>query len=490
MITKRKLNGLLATASVATIFPSQFLKAKGIDEKCPYIQDALLCARILKQYHPGLFRYQTTTQFNNNILNLTQSTNQVDFFKRLVTTLAAIRCGHTYPNFYNQSEAVKNWLVEKKNKLPFLFEILGNRILATANPMGFTSIKPGDEIMSINNTQVKDILDILIPLTRADGDNEEKRKSLLSVKGYDTIYSFDVYHPLFFPSHTQNWEIEITEFATNKKRHLILPMIDNKQRILMSKSGSKIEDENSWELSFDLENIAIIRMDSWATYKAKWDWREKIRGFFDEISARKPKGLILDIRANEGGEDCGNELISYLIASDILPTVEYKRLVRYRNIDPELSPYLDTWDRSFDKIGINAREVSLGYFELPQQSTDRVIKAKRPQFLGTTIVLSSAQNSSACFNFVRLMKQKQLAIIVGTPTGGNLRGINGGSFYFVRLPQSGIEFDLPLIGYFPYQTMPNSGISPDVVVHNNQQDIANGFDRQLSFAKELILKAS
>ena len=39
--------------------------------------------------------------------------------------------------------------------------------------------------------------------------------------------------------------------------------------------------------------------------------------------------------------------------------------------------------------------------------------------------------------------------MVGQVTGGNLRGINGGAFFFLNLPNSRLEIDLPLIGQFP-----------------------------------------
>ncbi len=52
--------------------------------------------------------------------------------------------------------------------------------------------------------------------------------------------------------------------------------------------------------------------------------------------------------------------------------------------------------------------------------------------------------------------------LFGETTGGNRRSINGGAFLFVKLPFSGIEFDLPLKGYVARTAQLARGINPDV----------------------------
>ena len=65
-----------------------------------------------------------------------------------------------------------------------------------------------------------------------------------------------------------------------------------------------------------------------------------------------------------------------------------------------------------------------------------------PRYTGRVWVLVGADNSSATFEFAQVVQRNRLATLVGQPTGGNQRGINGGAFFFVRLPKSGIELDL------------------------------------------------
>jgi hypothetical protein len=55
-----------------------------------------------------------------------------------------------------------------------------------------------------------------------------------------------------------------------------------------------------------------------------------------------------------------------------------------------------------------------------------------------------------------------LATLIGRETGGNRRGTNGGRVAFLKLPASGIEVDVPLVGYFPATPQSDRGIVPDV----------------------------
>ena len=64
-------------------------------------------------------------------------------------------------------------------------------------------------------------------------------------------------------------------------------------------------------------------------------------------------------------------------------------------------------------------------------------------------MLIDAQNSSATFQFANFIQTNRPGRLIGQPTGGNRRGINGGAFFFLRLPASGLEADVPLMDVSP-----------------------------------------
>ena len=110
------------------------------------------------------------------------------------------------------------------------------------------------------------------------------------------------------------------------------------------------------------------------------------------------------------------------------------------------------------------------------------IAAASPRLTTPTAILVDASNSSATFLFALRAKEHGLATLVGSQTGGNRKGINAGAVAFVTLPGSGIEFDLPLVGYYPASPQPDRGVLPDVAVQTTAADIAAGRDAQLEAA--------
>ena len=98
-------------------------------------------------------------------------------------------------------------------------------------------------------------------------------------------------------------------------------------------------------------------------------------------------------------------------------------------------------------------------------------------------VLRDASNSSATFQFAQIVQQCRLGTLVGQPSGGSQRGINGGAFFFLHLPHSGIAIDLPLIGSFPAAARPDSGLTPDVIIRPTLRDISKATDSELAILK-------
>jgi len=238
---------------------------------------------------------------------------------------------------------------------------------------------------------------------------------------------------------------------------------------------------------------AYLRMPTWALYNSKWDWKLWLRSHLDDAATNHAPSLILDLRGNEGGDDVGNEIISHLIDAPVTLS-SMRRLVRYRKVPDELVPYLDTWDNSFRDWGSSAVDLTepwptaptgVKYMRLTRYDDDAtgdVIKPAGKRFTGKVLVLIDAANSSATFQFAQTIRNHHLGTLVGQPTGGSQRGINGGALFFLRLPHSGVEMDLPLIGNFPIAAAPDAGVTPDSLVKTTALDIAAGQDAVLAAA--------
>lgn len=385
--------------------------------------------------------------------------------------------------FFNQSKAIRNRLFAPANKLPFHFFWLGSRLFVTDNPLAIEGLNRGTEILAIDTVPSARIQKTLLPYVRADGGNDAKRKALMDVDGLDQIASFDVYHPLLFPSDRTDFTLDIKD-VSGKARRLSVAKIDLEQRQSMRPKGMDTNTPDYWTLTWPKAKTALITMPGWGLYNVTaWDWRARLDAMFEEIASISAEGLIIDIRANEGGLDCGHEIIARLIDTHLSLTQDYERRVRFRTTPSDLNRYLDTWDRSFERLGEGAEDIGGGFYRLGDSEDEvRRISPKGPRFRGKVIVLSGPQNSSATLQFISLMQRHRLGRVYGQPTGGNQRGINGGSFFFVRLPNSGLEADLPLVGFYPKTPKPDAGLLPDVRVDPTFQDLVDGRDRILETA--------
>jgi hypothetical protein len=449
--------------------------------------DIALLREILTTLHPGLYRYASPKSIESRLTKLERQWPSLDLearFLSLARLLASIKCGHSYPNFFNQTAEVKQALFDPATpfRLPFAFKWIGDEMVVTESQAKDVWLPVGSVVKAVDGVPVRDILKRLLPYVRADGNNDGKRRALLSATGADEIETFDVFYGLLYGA-PKKGKFNIHYRAPGTSSDVwadMKPLSWAERRAYIKQVDNSRSDQPIWDWTMRPDGIAVLKMDGWALYNSKWDWQAWLNDRMDSL--RGAKGLIVDIRENEGGNDCGDVILSRLVGKDI-ERPKAKRLVRYQKVPEHLNRYLDTWDNSFRNWGDRTRPYSDRFFEQVGEMADPVIAAKGPQIEVPLAVLTGAQNSSATFQFANLVKSTGLGTLIGETTGGNQRGINGGAFFFARLPESGLELDVPLIGYFPDgPTPPDAGIAPDISVPLSAVDIANGSDPILAKA--------
>lgn len=432
--------------------------------------------------HPGLYRYNTPREMAARFDALARAWSRPqtrgEAYLSLSRFLATVKCGHTYANFYNQSDAVRAELFDAQRLLPFQFAWIDERMVVLANQSGDARLAPGAEILSVNGRATSHILRALLPYARADGSNDAKRRALLEVRGYDRYETFDVFYGLVFQPGA-SVRLRMRRAGSSRTETIEVATIDLAARRTLLRADGR-GDSAAWTLAYPRPQTALLAMPTWALYDSAWDWSAFLDASFAEMASRGVTKLIVDVRGNEGGLDCGDEIVARLIDAPLQREASTRR-VRYRQTPERLNPYLDTWDPSFRNWGDDASPVADGFYDLSGDGVGS-IEPKGPRFAGAVDVLIDSQNSSATFQFANCTKSNRLGRLIGAPTGGNQRGINGGAFFFLRLSASGLEADLPLIGQYPLTPKPDAGILPDVPIALTRADIAAGRDAALEFA--------
>ena len=125
-----------------------------------------------------------------------------------------------------------------------------------------------------------------------------------------------------------------------------------------------------------------------------------------------------------------------------------------------------------------------GFYRLRKWDEDttgaRIVTPRGPRFSGRVWVLVGPVNSSATFQFALAVRRTRVGTLVGSTTGGNRRGINGSAFFFVGLPRTGLEVDLPLVAAMAPTAEPDAGVEPDVATRVTVADVARAVDVELN----------
>jgi hypothetical protein len=460
------------------------------------MEDFNILESALEKLHPGLYRYHTKEEmdsifdFYKGLLNRDMSRGEA--FALFSQLTASIQCGHTYPNFYNQNGLIKQVVLNGPDKLPFSHQIIDHKMYVAQTATKDEILVRGTEIIAINGVKTADILSTLLGYVKADGANESKRIADLNTFGVNGIYeAFDMYFPLVFPSKTDQYELTIVSPSNGDTTFIAVEPMTRAERngILSSRDSSLPKSPNDlWRLEFWENNTAYLQLATFDVFPFTFDWKEFLDKSFSEIKKKKAQRLVIDIRWNEGGQD---EVIlvlgRYLMTSDPLKVAFRDDLMRFQRLPDELRPYVFTWDTSYYDVSARTSPWKDDFYKL-QSEGPYSIKPHRNAFNGEKVVLINSANSSATFYLAELIKMNNIATLVGETTGGSTNGINGGMIFFLRLPSTQIEVDIPVIGSFKpsYAASSNDegGIKPDIEIKQSFIDFLQGKDSVIEYLKK------
>jgi len=446
--------------------------------------------------HPGLYRYNTPAQIEQHLEVLKADCSKditiPEAYIAFSKFVAQIKCGHTYANFWNQPMITKRAITYQADKVPFHFRLAENRMIITETATDESLLKRGAEVVAINGHAVSDILATLIPLQRTDGANVGQQIVNLQLFGADKFEAFDMYFPILFPPVNGQYELTIKDINSTQASTVIVPSISRKERTkIIKKRFPKLLPEigpDLWNFKMLNDETALLTLHSFSIWNWDFDWEVYIKDVFTTLNKKKVPNLIIDIRLNGGGADMvGLEVLKNISQQPIVFSAR-KELGRFTEFPATVKPHIGTWDDWFETKGIKKmKPMGDGYYAVDGKiSKEKSFKPYKNNYQGKVYLLVSPFNSSATYYMAGAAKRSGAATLVGQETGGNQRGINGGLIYFLTLPNSKIELDIPVIGDFKIGEHPDKGYEPDVFVEPNVDDIVKGADSELAATLKLI----
>jgi hypothetical protein len=459
-------------------------------------EDAILLKKVMLDVHPGIYRYNTEEEFENHFQDffsrLNRNMTEAEFMKILAQFTQKVKCGHTYLNPWNMRDEIRDRLFGGNIYFPYGFVIHDGRLYITKNASENNAIETGAEILSINGFSASSILDSLHTVAKIDGSNVQAKDKLLELTAFgEGDYNFfDFYFPLFFLMQDDIFEVTVQNFGSEKIIRHSQPALSRTKRmqIMRSRYDEPPSGKGTWSLDIQ-EDKAILRLGTFATWSFEnFDAAQFYDSTFTLINQSGIENLVIDIRGNGGGLSENKDLLlSYLTKDEISCSEHKKQLIVTTQADSSYRQYVHTWDEIiFEGLPQSfTQPYSDRYVELLEGSCEP-IQPSENAFLGEVFILGNQSNVSSTFSLLNAIQKENLGTYIGQPSGGNKQGINGGSYFFLYLPNSQFEIDIPLKFSSFGNDAQDGYLSPDVIVKTTQEDIALQKDPYLNTVRALI----
>ena len=461
--------------------------------------DIAILKKTLAYIHPNLNGYRSEEDLEKDYqvleAEMLATPTVTNAYKAISKFATNIQCSHTFTNPWNQGTMIKQAIFNQPDKAPFTFSRIGKQLFITKNASEDDRLKRGLEIVKINGVNATDILTQLANYITSDGANYEKRLERLLLSGDEKYALFDIFYSLEYGKQ-DSFLLDLKDHSTNNTLSSKVSAMSKTKRskILNDRYDDSVKSfEDQWSFNMISEKIAHLKINSFAVQEKNFEWKNYLDDVFVQLNTKRIEHFIIDIRDNEGGQGEVGQYITQRILTKPIKVEAAKLQTTYRKIPDDLRTNISTWEKAPYNWRLKVKKIKDGRYQLRQLFAGGY-KAKTYQpmndgFKGKSYLLTGPQNSSATHIMATYVKKYKLATIIGQTTGGNQRGVNGNHFFFLKLPNSKVEVDIPIFKTTMQEvtsSTPNGGIIPDVIVTKNILDLINGVDTELEATLEHI----
>ncbi|HEY5464627.1 MAG TPA: S41 family peptidase [Hanamia sp.] len=449
-------------------------------------QDYTLLRNILEKKHPSLYWYTPEDSmdyyFNKGYQAISDSMTELQFGWQILAPLtSAIHCGHTS---FSMS---KGWNHFIKNKtipsFPLYLKVWKDTMMVLSNlNRNDTVIKTGYFITAINGIKSADIINYMFHFLGEDGYSENVNYIRLSA-------DFPYFHRNIFGLYN-NYQVDYTD-SNGIANSISIPYFalhadsvkkNQKELKLMKNKITHFQKlQNIRSLEFD-SAFALMTVNGFSNGHLKNFFRRSFR----EMRKNKTKNLVIDIRANGGGD-----IIKSAFLTRFLRDTPFKVADTAYSVSDNLRPYTKYISSGFfNNIGLafvtHKKKDGKYHFGYWERHTFR--PKRKNHFNGKIFVLINGLTFSASALFCNDVKGQSNIKLVGEETGGGWYGNSGIMIPDITLPNTKIRVRLPVFRLVQYQhiSVKGTGVIPDIYVGPNWRDILKEIDTKLERAKEMM----
>lgn len=453
-------------------------------------EDLSVFRRALETMYPSMYRYSDSVSINNYLDRQIKGTNSMQnamaVYRRIVDICARMNDEHLVPRppgwYYDSVKYSRHFF-------PFSIKLIDRRMYVLSGFRLPPQFPVGSEILSINGRSVEDLLNLLLPTIPSDGYLQTF--NLRHLEDYSMTQNenlFDLNYPIFIED-VDSFRVEYLRPDNQKDVQILnLPGLD------FDNYTKFYRERRAWKAPLQFkylqENVAYLRIFSFHQGHRQafhQDFDHLYDSIFRDINKRGTKHLILDLRNNEGGDNTGIKLLSYLMnRSYQLMNYLEEKFVGY----PEVKQYLENGDELFFIDSLVYRGPS-GLYRLKKKYTESspLFAIQTPsinRFKGQLYVLINGASGSMAAVVASFLKGNGRGVFIGEECGGAMEGPTSMGYAQLLLPHTKIRVEIPLtksVHLLNYDK--GRGVIPDHHIEPTISSLISGKDDELEYALQL-----
>ncbi|SEW01169.1 Peptidase family S41 [Chitinophaga sp. YR573] len=443
-------------------------------------EDLSILWKSIKEMHPAYGMYTPVDSlqkvYEETARSINKPMSETDFISHVYPLLSHLRCGHTQ---FRHSAGYKN---TKEPHLPF--EVLVRDHHAWVTTHQTKELNTGDEIVSMNNTPVAEIINHGYDLYAGDGYNETFKELFLSeYDGFEDVCN-KYYHwapPYHISIRTKDGSLKNIQIDSS----------DNS-----TSSVTQADNDTSWIEAADLP-LRFLKNSSTAWIEVKsYQYNDTIvfKDVFKQIHTKGIKTLIVDLRHNTGGDiRIAAKLLSYLADSAFHIISDIKSRIPNPAIN-HFEKYFDTSRTASFNEGFSPGDKEGNYYHINFKPIlgdllNIIAIDSIDHFNGKLFVLiDGATFSAGAHSATAIKAQCKSATFIGRETAGGEDGCSGGTIQHLTLPNTGVVVEFPWMRFVSVAKHPvfGHGVMPDYTVVYSAADIVNKTDLDIKKVLSLI----
>lgn len=444
-------------------------------------QDLTALRQVLEESHPGLYRYTPKKGMDGDFEGALQSVDRPmderEFYAVVTGLLSQIKDGHTRAYLDPNYRKSLNTIVKR---FPLRVRLLDGRlyVLASAD----AKVPPGSELLSIDGMPVPRITEVMVKHLSGDGDILAGKYAAIGDNFWLCYYLF-VGQPATF-------KVGYRPPGGQRKRAELAGMTAEAAKELEDAADGSPQKPLRYEL-LPLPHAARLTIETFALPppdKGGQDFPKFVAATFEQVRQEGIEDLVIDLRGNDGGDNLGLQLFSYLtdrpfLFNDSAEAVSqsFPLLHQYSHLGPDFT-------EEFEKKLVPAGD---GHYRV-EGNADLAPALQQPQkepYLGRVWFLIDGEVFSATAQFCALARSHHRGIFVGEETGGAYHGNSSGEEAVITLPASQLRVVVPLLRYEMASSDPSAprrGVIPDHPFRSTIQQLLGKKDAEIEYILRLI----